>query len=240
MRFKRGAIGCGGISAELLRDILRWDVRTWAIPLAFWEKMLPERGAGLRALEIGCGEGGLSLWLAHRGYAVVCSDVEPGFAVARSLHQRYGLASQVAYEQIDGSRIPYVNHFDVIVFKSVLGAIGRAGGIDLQQQAMQQMRQALRPGGMLLFAENLQASPAHRLCRKRFARWGKTWRYLSVAELEALLAAFRTYTLETTGFLAAFGRSEWQRNWLAVIDRATRYGGMPNRYKYVGYGVAQK
>ena len=230
----------GDRSADLLRDVVRWDVRTWSIPLAFWSKRLPEGGIGRRALEIGCGDGGLSLWLATQGYAVVCSDVECDFAAARRSHQRYGVASQMAYEQIDAACIPYANHFDVIAFKSVLGAIGRAGGIDLQRQAIEQMRQALRPGGVLLFAENLQASPLHRLCRKRFVRWGKTWRYPSMAELQAFFAEFRTYRLETTGFLAAFGRSERQRNWLAVVDQATRCGWMPDRYKYVGYGVAQK
>jgi len=228
------------IAADFLRDVLRWDVRTWAVALAFWAKHLPQTPRGLRALEIGCGHGGLSLWLATQGYTVVCSDVESDFAAARALHQRYGLVSHIVYEQLDGSNISYVNHFDVIMFKSVLGAVGRAGGIDLQRQAIAQMRQALRPGGVLCFAENLQGSPLHRLGRKHFVTWGQTWRYPSLAELETFLTGFRHYTLKTTGFFAAFGRSERQRHVLAAIDQVTCHAWMPERCKYVGYGMAVK
>jgi len=36
----------------------------------------------------------------------------------------------------------------------------------------------LKPGGWLLFAENLKGSMLHRLLRKTFVRWANYWRYL--------------------------------------------------------------
>ncbi len=224
---------------EALKDILQWDIQSWGAAIPFWEKH-GELSTAQTALEIGGREGGLSLWLAKKGIRTVCSDLTQTEATARPLHQRYQLNDLVSYEDIDATSIPYENHFDLILFKSVLGGVGRDNQIIMQQRALAQMHKALKPGGRLLFAENMSASFLHRYLRSRFVRWGNSWRYISLSEADQLFQPFASYQLKTTGFLGAFGRSEPQRNALAKIDQLLFNWVTPPTWRYIGYGVATK
>lgn len=73
----------------------------------------------------------------------------------------------ITYQDIDATQIPYENEFDIIVFKSIIGGIGRNDNKEIQQLVFNQIYKALKPGGQLLFAENLSASPLHRF----FSKW---------------------------------------------------------------------
>jgi 2-polyprenyl-3-methyl-5-hydroxy-6-metoxy-1,4-benzoquinol methylase len=65
---------------RLIDDIIGWDIDNWSKFLLFCERFLDHNPAGKQALEVGAREGGLSLYLALKGYEVVCSDLEiPGF-----------------------------------------------------------------------------------------------------------------------------------------------------------------
>lgn len=192
------------------------------------------------ALELGGRQGGLSLWMAHRGLDVLCSDYKDAAELARPLHAAHGLLSKVSYQDIDATNIPFENHFDIVVFKSVLGGIGRGNDAARQALVFEQIYKALKPGGCLLFAENLRASLLHRFLRKHFVNWGGDWRYVQRAELKEYAGQFSQLALRSNGVMAAFGRSEQQRNAFARIDEALFNRLSPAGWHYIAYGMAVK
>jgi SAM-dependent methyltransferase len=171
------------MTKEITKDIIQWDVTSWSKALQYWDQNIDwnkiENG-----LELGGREGGLALWLSLKGKTVVCSDLEGVKETAEPLHVRHNVTSLISYQDIDATNIPYENHFDVIVFKSIIGGIGRNNNIAIQQHVFDQIYKALKPGGKLLFAENLIASPLHQRLRKKFVNWGNSWRYVSLDEMK--------------------------------------------------------
>lgn len=224
---------------EIKKDILQWDVESWSAALDFWEQEVDwtkvERG-----LELGGRQGGLSLWLALKGKESICSDLKNVQETAEILHKKYGMEKRIQYRDIDATEIPYENHFDIIVFKSILGGVGHNDNKAMQEKAILQMHKALKPGGVLLFAENLKASPFHQFVRKKFTRWGKYWRYVSQNELQEFLSPFSKVKMHTTGVTATFGRSENQRNFLSKCDKLLFNKTSCPNWKYMGYGIAVK
>lgn len=222
------------------RRYLQWDVGTWSRALKFWGEHLGESLAGAECLELGCGGGGLSLWAAHRGARVVCSDLEGTDRKTEGIRRRVRGPGSIDAEDIDALSIPYHERFDIVLFKSILGGIGRNDRLDRQQAAIDQILHCLKPGGALLFAENMRGSSLHQLMRRTFVRWGRSWRYVSLDDVKGLLSGFATVTTGTCGFLAAFGLTERMRGILAWIDSHLIERLMPPRLRYVVYGVARK
>jgi SAM-dependent methyltransferase len=223
-------------SRELAKYV-EWDVRSWAAALDFWLARSHKRLSECRVLEIGTNFGGLTLWLAGQGASVVSSDLDGVRKEAVELHQKSGLMHRIEHEAIDAARIPYREEFDVVVFKSVLGAIDSK---ETQAKAVGEMHKALKKDGELFFAENLVASPVHMFFRRRMVRWGKTWRYVAIEEMKEFLAPFSEISLRAGGFAAAFGRNEAQRNLLAVGDQLIFERIVPEKWKYIIAGVARK
>ncbi len=180
------------------------------------------------------------MWMALHGVQTVCSDLVNASETALPLHQRYQVTSKITYRDIDACAIPYENEFDLIVFKSIIGGIGRGNDINRQEAVFRSIHKALKPGGQLLFAENLIASTLHRFLRQRFVKWGNDWRYISMEEMKGFLAPFSRYDLKSTGVAAAFGRSEKQRNLLAIADNLFLNHLCPESWKYIAYGIATK
>lgn len=191
-------------------------------------------------LEVGAGNGGLSLWLALKGHRVVCSDLTSPANRAARLHAKYGVSALIEYAAIDATDIPDRARFDIVAFKSILGGIGRNNDRARQQRAIDEMFDALKPGGMLLFAENLRASPAHRFFREKFVGWGKSWRYVTLAEMREFLRQFATVQMRATGVIGVLGRTERERNLLARVDNWVLNRLCPDEWKYLVYGVAVK
>lgn len=222
--------------SQLMRDIVTWDVRTWSKAVRFWERVLPEGGT-LRCLELGAGQGGPSLWLALQGHEVLCTNWENTEAQARPLHERHG-ASGITYRDVDATRIPFENEFDLIVFKSVIGGVGTKAD---QDRAMEGIFRALKPGGRLIFAENLRGTLLHRWARAIAYRVrGTSWRYVTVRELEPHLARFSQHEVHTTGLVSMFGVREGQRRVLAAADERFFTRVTPRSWHYVSYGTAVK
>lgn len=224
---------------QLKKDIIQWDTASWSKALKYWDKEV-DWSKVKSGLELGGREGGLALWLALKGISTVCSDLQNTESTARPLHEKHKVTHLITYQDIDATSIPYEDHFDVIVFKSIIGGIGRNSNIATQREAFRQMHKALKPGGKLLYAENLIASPVHQRLRRNFVSWGDSWRYVSIVEMHDFLKIFSSHTLKTTGFLGALGRSESQRQVLAKADNLLFNRVVPDNWNYICYGVATK
>jgi SAM-dependent methyltransferase len=221
---------------ELLKYV-EWDVRNWGVALDFWLAHSGKRLSECKVLEIGTNTGRLSLWLASKGAKVVCSDVNRVRREAVELHEASDLAHLIEHQTIDATSIPYTEEFDIVVFKSVIGAIDTK---EAQAKAVGEMHKALKKDGELFFAENLVASPMHMFFRRKMISWGETWRYVTIEEMNEFLAPFSEKKLRTIGFAGTFGRSEAQRNLLALGDRLIFERIVPESWKYIIAGVARK
>jgi len=217
-----------------IEDIIQWDVYNWKYALRFWEKHLPKNG---KALAIGEREGGLTVWLNHNGFNVICSDYTDNKETAKPLHTKYGIEDKVEYQVQDMTQLTLPdNSVDIVIFKSVVGALG---DYELQKKAFSEMHRVLKKGGKLLFAENLNASRAHRFARRKFTNWGERWRYPSLADFRTFTNNFSQFEYETRGFSATFGRSEKQRKTLGRLDQTIR-PLTPKSWRYILSGVAIK
>lgn len=229
------------IAAEpLARDVVEWDVENWSRALAYWERAHVLPPAPASCLELGARRGGLSLWLALKGHSVLCSDLENNEAVAGPLHERYGVKDRISYQAIDATAIPYENRFDVIAFKSMLGGVAFDGDIERQRRAVASMYRALKPGGVLLFAENLRGSRFHRMLRDRFVKWKSIWRYVALEEMREFLQPFSRVEYETTGVLGLCGRTPRMYTLLGRLDGAVLDRVVPAASRYIMYGAAYK
>lgn len=220
----------------IIKKIIVWDVANWSRALKFWEKNCLISNKGYTCLELGSSKGGLSLWLALKGNNVYCTDLNGPEKAAHDIHKEYNCTSRISYGSVDAMHIPYENHFDIIVFKSIIG------GISFHDQKnkrliLNQIYKALKPNGTLLFAENLESTFFHRFFRKKFGTRG--WNYLTIDEIDDVFSDFKHVNYTTTGFLGCFGRNEWQRNFLGEIDRVLDYI-IPFKSRYIIMGQAVK
>ncbi len=219
-----------------LRAIFQWDVHSWSRALPLWEDHLP-KARPFSALGIGERDGGLSLWLASKGGEVTCTDLGPPSQAAKELHTRYSLQDHITYAQADVTDLPFADGtFDVVVFKSVIGALGTT---ERQMVAMHEMHRVLKPGGVLLFAENLGGTWLHGWLRRRYVAWNTYWRYLEVRADQDLFASFARTVSGTTGFLANLGRTEGQRDVLSKVD-AVILPLVPRSMRTIWFGSAVK
>lgn len=226
-------------SQAIIKDIIQWDLKAWSKPLHYWDEKVDWQKVN-NCLEIGGREGGLSLWLALKDKKVLCSDLYDVRSLSEKLHIKHNVTSLISYENMDAANIPYENEFDLIVFKSVIGSVGADNDIEKQSKVFKEIYKALKPGGYLLFAENLIASSFHQFMRNKFTKWGNKWRYVTVKELEEFLIDFSEVEIKTTGVLGTFGRNEKQRDLLSTMDNVLLNKISPKSWHYVSYGMARK
>ena len=228
------------IERQILNDIIEWDIVNWSSALKFWDyhsKPITEKSL---VLEIGSRNGGLSLYAAFKGAKVICSDLHLPTMEAKSKHKKYGVSHLIKYKKIDATNIPYNSSFDKIIFKSVLGGIGCNERKDLQRKAINEMYKALKIGGQLIFAENLIGSPFHQFLRSKFIKWGNTWRYISLDEMNEFLLPFSDVKYYSCGFLGALGRTENQSKFFGLLDKSIFNNIVSNTWHYILIGVATK
>jgi len=224
---------------EFIRDIFEWDVVNWSRALGFWAEHSSAQKPPMQVLELGGHRGGLSLWAAKAGHQVICSDLHSPQSHAGVLHKKYGVDEQISYQAIDATSIPYENKFDRIVFKSILGGVGRQGNEAAIQKAIAEIHKALKPGGQLLYAENLSGSILHTTLRKRFVSWAAQWNYIDLSSVDRLFEEFDSHVYHTSGFFGAFGRTETQRTIVGHIDSVLN-PILPKSWQYILMGVATK
>lgn len=220
-----------------MSDLVGWDVATWSAAFRRWDEVVADAPPVLRCLEIGAGPGGPSLWLARKGHDVLCTNQAMTVEIASPLHERHDYSGSIEYRTIDARELPFDGEFDVAVFKSVLGGVG-----DLADQAkvVAGLHRALKPGGVLLFAENIRGTVVHQAARSlMFRRRRADWRFNSFYRLRRLLGAFPTVSMSTAGVTAVFGTTEGRRSALAKADRFLSPITPPS-WRYMAYGVAIK
>lgn len=89
------------------------------------DALLPSKGRPARAIDLGCGEGGVAIWLAQAGFRTVGVDFSPvALAKARAAAARAGLDEdrlRFAEGDLAGDSIPGVTGpFDLLVDYSTL------------------------------------------------------------------------------------------------------------------------
>lgn len=224
----------------IVERCVEWDTVNWSKALVFWETHVDLNGRSLSCLELGSRRGGLSAWLAIKGNHVLCSDYTNPKDDAQANHRTFTLSGTIDYMAVDATSIPFENHFDIIVFKSILGGISRNGNSHLKKIVINEIHKALKPGGKLLFAENLVASPAHQFLRSRLTTWGSYWNYLKLDEVKELFSEFDSIVYDTAGFLGTFGRNEFQKKLLGRMDTLVFDKLVSDKMKYMVFGVATK
>lgn len=219
-------------------ETVEWDIETWKRAFEFWELEINWTSIE-RALEIGARRGGPSRWLAQKGIHVDCTDRENTLSTAGVFHPIDQPNLRITYFDLDVLALDEIEKYDLFICKSVLGGVGHHGQNQKIIQAISKIHQALKPGGIFLFAENLESSPLHRILRRKLVRWGGGWNYLSNKQWEEFFHEFSDKKFCSTGFLSTFGRSEKQRTFLARIDRLI-LPIIPQKWNYLGYGWVKK
>lgn len=162
---------------EIPTEAIEWDVPTWKRAFDHWETAVASLGDTPHdALELGGRRGGGALFLAGRfGLHVTCSDLGGPHVEASSIHKKYNVDGLITYADVDATSVPFPDaSFDVVIFKSILGDIGGACGSEGIAKAVHEMARVLRKGGVLLFAENLAATPLHKWARRNALVPGRT------------------------------------------------------------------
>ncbi len=227
-------------SRELLNDVIEWDICNWSHALEYWQDHSNLELKSANILELGSRNGGLSLWAALNGGNVLCTDLNGPTSKAQEKHKRYNIENRIRYGKLSALDIKYRNHFDIVMFKSVLGGIGYNSNKSAQKKAINQIFHSLKEGGEFWFAENLIASPLHKFLRKNYVNWGNAWGYVTVNEMTEYLSAFSNVNYTTLGFLATFGRNESQRKFLGILDNKVLNKVVPKHWHYIIIGVAKK
>jgi ubiquinone/menaquinone biosynthesis C-methylase UbiE len=224
------------LDKELIDDIIQWGVSNWKKLIPIWDKELANHSGN--AIAFGEREGGLSLYLAQKGFKVTCTDYNDfPEELPLLIHTKYQIEDNITYKKEDITNVSYDdNSFDIVVFKSVIGVLG---SFEEQKKALLEIHRILKPGGVLLFAENLKSSKLHQMARKKFTNWGHRWYYPSIEELKMLNSSFSNFEYHTTGFFATFGRNEKQRNVLAKIDNLV-IKIIPKNWRYIVIGKSIK
>ena len=126
-----------------------WDIPDGEVSL------LPADMAGLAAIELGCGTGYVSAWMAKRGASVVGIDVSTEqLSTARRLAAAHAL--EVTLTEADAERVPYPDGS----FDFAISEYGAAIWCD-PYVWIPEAHRLLRPGGQLVFLGN---SPLAMVC----------------------------------------------------------------------------
>ncbi|HUR90059.1 MAG TPA: class I SAM-dependent methyltransferase [Ramlibacter sp.] len=108
-------------------------------------QLLPEPPA--RVLDLGCGAGWTSTFLALRGYEVVGQDIAPDMlALARENKRRYAVAN-LEFVEGDYEQLAFDNEFDAAMFYDCLHHS------DDEAAALRAVYRALKPGGIVVTHE---------------------------------------------------------------------------------------
>ena len=116
--------------------------------------------AGKKALDIGCGTGGNSVWLAKKGAIVTAMDISP-VNIARTIEWAEKNGVEVDAHVMDCEKLAFADKSFDLVFGSFI-----LHHIDIEKAAPE-IRSALKDGGKAVFIENSGDNPLLMFFRNR-------------------------------------------------------------------------
>lgn len=197
-----------------------WFLHQWAALTEVANRV----GLGPRVLDLGCGPGWSSIFLAGRGCRVTAADVAPDMLdLARANTTRFGL--EVEFLELDMQKaIPDDEQFDSVL---ILDALHHCPD---ERSVLRNCFGALRPGGRIFLIEPdwfHEFSPGSARARREF---GTTERGMGYGRMRRALRA--------TGFIeiqrhipmyATSGGGPWQRLKALAVAALTLTVGFPHR-----------
>ncbi|MBI5611397.1 MAG: methyltransferase domain-containing protein [Deltaproteobacteria bacterium] len=200
-------------------------VQTWGAVT----EVLNQKPFGPRILDLGCGPGWTSLFLAARGLDVTAADLSPDMlAIAVDNAKRHGVTIRTAEADMQAG-FDLGRDFDgVLIFDALHHCQDETA-------VLRHCFQALRPGGSILLVEPdwfHEYGGSARHDRREFGTtergmgWGRMSRALRAAGFGDLQ---RFYSLQGT-----FARSPWQRLRSLAVAALTVTVGFPHR-SVIGY-----
>ena len=179
---------------------IEWDVSNWSRALEYLDenKCMPFKGKNI--LELGGKNASLSLWAAEKGGLVTCSDIV-GLENHFSKKFNHIKNDSIRYEIIDALDIGLKETYDFILFKSMLGGIGRIGSEKLQMDVMRQVHKSLRKGGQVLFIENMMGTWFHQYFRNRYGAGKNYWSYPTLKKFGEFSKLFDKISYRTFGYI---------------------------------------
>jgi ubiquinone/menaquinone biosynthesis C-methylase UbiE len=238
--------GISLFNKQLLADIVEWDIYTWSNGIVFWNNTIDRifdtannknnsaNMEDIKVLDLGARDGGTSLYFALKGFKCVCSDLRGPSEKAKELHIKYGVSKLISYENVDCTCMDYEDEsFDIVAFKSVMGAVGANNNDANIMKAINEMHRVLKPGGVLLFCENTHGSAFHMLMRKRFVKWSKFWNYVSLDFMNRAVEKFEERDIHSFGFLSCMVKNNSFVYWLD--EKLCRIIKPHNQYMCYGY-----
>lgn len=182
-----------------------WDrrllARLFAAPMAHCFEQLGNF-AGLTVVEIGCGNGVLSVACALAGATVLGLDIEHAeLERARRLAERWGVADRCRFivSQAEAMAVSS-GAADIVLSRSTLQYLERA-------RVTAELPRVLRPGGRIALVENLPHNPFIKLFR-----W---WRARQARRAEDL-----AYLESIRGYLTRDEIASWRRDFPDLQTRA--------------------
>ena len=144
---------------------------------------------------------------------------------------------KVIFEIIDAQDIPYENHFDFVIFKSLLGGIGRNYLFEKQIVVMEQIKKSLKKNGECLFIENMKGTILHQIYRDRYGAGKNKWNYPTLNNFRDLSKIFRRTQFCSFGLLGSnrvLGKL-FRKNFEINFDQI-----FPSSWHYIYAGIYQK
>ena len=143
----------------------------------------------------------------------------------------------IRYEIIDALDIGLSETFDFILFKSMLGGIGRIGSGKLQMDVMRQIHKSLKKGGEVLFIENMRGTFIHQMYMKRYGATKNDWCYPSYSDFIKMSNIFSKVKYETFGVLGSSGNLLKKVRTAFVLKFEKTF---PKSWRYIYAGIYQK
>ena len=197
-----------------------WFQHTWAAVTEIFNR----QGLGPRVLDLGCGPGWTSIFLAGRGCRVTACDVAPDMlTLAKENATRLGL--EIEFRELDMNRpLPLDPVFDTVL---IFDALHHCPD---ERKVLQHCHDVLRPGGKILLVEPdwfHEYSPGSARARRDF---GTTERGMGYRRMrKALLAAGFTRPRRYLQPHATCGGSFWERLKALGTVALTVSVGFPHR-----------